>query len=147
METRALRETQRNPRYNWLGEVSHAQSKRHVARSRLLLVSSKSEGAPSVISEALASDVPIISTKIDGVIGILGENYPGYFRVGNTLELRKLLLRCESDAEFYDSLIQHCRERASLVAPERERKAWAKLLDELFPDQKSFSQSTLQHET
>jgi putative glycosyltransferase (TIGR04348 family) len=132
MKTRALRETERNSRYNWMGEVSHAKSQQILARSRLLLVSSKSEGAPSVVSEALASDVPIISTKIDGVVGILGKNYPGYFQVGNTQELRKLLLRCESDAGFYDSLISHCQDRASLIAPESELQTWAKLLNELF---------------
>ena len=43
-ERRARAEAKRNPRYTWLGERSRAQTRRVLARSRVLVLSSRSEG-------------------------------------------------------------------------------------------------------
>lgn len=130
-EKKAQREIQRNPRYRWLGELPRWRALRHMRRSRLLVVSSKIEGAPNVASEALAAGVPMLSTKISGMIGLLGEDYPGYFPVGDTRELAELLQRGESDASFYGALKRHCRRLRPTVDPARERDQWRKLLAEL----------------
>jgi hypothetical protein len=36
-----------------------------------------------LMSEAIAASVPIIASRIDGNVGILGTDYPGYFDVGD----------------------------------------------------------------
>ena len=131
METRAIAEMDRNPRYRWLGEVSPSSARRILARSRLLVVSSKMEGGANVICEALAASVPVLASRISGSIGLLGEDYPGYFSVGNTAELSELMYRSENDAKFYRVLKTRCRQRSQLVKPERERSAWKNLLNEL----------------
>ena len=38
----------------------------------------------SSLCEAIACGVPTISTRIAGSVGLLGEDYPGYFPVGDT---------------------------------------------------------------
>jgi hypothetical protein len=38
------------------------------------------------------------------------------------------LSRAETDRRFYDRLAGHCRRLRPLVAPARERSAWARLL-------------------
>jgi len=130
MSVRAKKEMQRNRRYRWLGEVPRAKALRILARSRLLVLTSRLEGGANVVSEALAADVPIVSSRIAGSIGILGLDYPGYFRVGDTRALASMLERAEGNRQFYRSLKDHCRSQARLVAPVRERRAWKGLFSE-----------------
>ena len=131
MARRARAEMGRNDRYRWLGEVPGWRARQLTARSRLLVVSSKMEGGANVVSEALAVDVPVLSTAISGSIGLLGEDYPGYFPIGDTAELARLLERCEGDSAFYRRLQSACRRRSARLSPERERTAWRKLIQEL----------------
>lgn len=134
MEQRATAETRRNPRYTWLKEKSPGQVRRRLARCHLLVLSSKMEGGANVISEALALGVPVLSSNIRGSIGILGPDYPGYFPVGNTAALTTLLLRAETEPDFYRELQRCCAERKPLVDPTREREAWRRLLLDLQPE-------------
>lgn len=130
-QEKAQRETQRNPRYRWLGELPPWKARRLMQRSRLLVVSSKMEGAPNVASEALAAGVPMLSSKISGMIGMLGENYPGYFQVGDTQALADLLSQAERDKSFYTDLQKACQRLRPLVDPRREQSLWQQLLAEL----------------
>lgn len=131
MEARARREMARNPRYLWLGEVSHARALRILDGSRLLVVTSLTEGGANVVSEALAGGVSVLSSRIDGSVGILGSRYPGLFPVGDTPALARLLVRCESDPRFHEKLARWCARRAPLTRPAREQKAWKNLLSTL----------------
>jgi putative glycosyltransferase (TIGR04348 family) len=130
MKQRAAAEVLRNSRYRWSGEVSNSQARRLVSRSRLLVLSSKLEGGANVISEALADDVPVLSTRISGSIGLLGEDYEGYFEVGDTRGLTDLMLRCEQDERFLTTLRKQCQQRARLLTPAQEEAALQSLLDE-----------------
>jgi glycosyltransferase involved in cell wall biosynthesis len=89
------------------------------------------EGSANVLSEAIASSVPVVASKISGLIGTLGENYPGYFRVGDTEGLARLLKRVESDKRFYRELKTRGARLKPLVHPKRERAAWKALVAEL----------------
>lgn len=131
MGTRTRAETARNPRYRWLEELPHWKTRRLLASSHLLSLTSRMEGSANVLSEALASSVPVVASKISGLIGTLGKSYPGYFPVGNTRALARLLRRSESDPRFYRQLQYHCARLRPLADPGRERVAWKKLLAEL----------------
>jgi len=131
MASRARREAAANPRYRWLGQLPRWKALRVLARSRLLLLTSRLEGGANVVSEALAAGVPVISSRIAGSEGILGESYPGFFPVGNTKALAALLQRFEDDRAFRASLRTRCARLAPLVDPRRERASWASLLSEL----------------
>ena len=69
----------RESRYTWMGEVPQGRALRMLARSRILVVSSKLEGGANVISEALANRVPVIASRIPGNVGMLGTQYRGYY--------------------------------------------------------------------
>jgi putative glycosyltransferase (TIGR04348 family) len=130
---RARREHATNPRYRWLGGLSHDDSLRLLAKSRLLVLTSLLEGAANVVSEALACGTPILSTRIRGSTGILGDDCPGLFPAGDTAALTALLHRAETDASFYAGLATRCAALRHVVEPERERRAWAEILKEAFP--------------
>lgn len=77
------------------------------------------------------SGVPVIASRIPGNIGLLGADYPGYFPVGETKELARLLTRAESDAAFLKRLRTECQKRQYLFEPQREQQAWTELLAEI----------------
>jgi glycosyltransferase involved in cell wall biosynthesis len=83
-----------------------------------------------VISEAIVAGLPVIASRIPGNVGLLGEDYAGYFSTGQTQELACLMERAESDTEFLAVLKSHCERRAHLFRPERELAAWKDLIAE-----------------
>jgi putative glycosyltransferase (TIGR04348 family) len=128
---RAAREMRTNARYVWIGDRPRCEARRRVAGSRLLVVSSRLEGGSNAVSEALASGVPVLSTRIPGSVGVLGEDHPGYFPVGDPAALATLLERAEEDPAFLAALRGATERARPLVAPEREREAWRALLAQL----------------
>jgi putative glycosyltransferase (TIGR04348 family) len=128
---RARRLERRESRYRWLGEVPRWWARRILARSDLLVLSSRMEGGANVISEAVVSGVPVLASRISGSVGLLGARYPGFFPVGDTQALARLLRRAETDAPFYEDLSNWCARLAPLFDPAREQSTWQQLLDEL----------------
>lgn len=130
MERRAREEERANRRYRWLGGVSRARTRRVIASSRLLVLTSLMEGGANVISEAIVDQTPVVASRIAGSRGLLGDDYPGYFEAGDTESLAALLWRAETDAKFYSALKRACARRAPLFRPTRERAAWRTLIRE-----------------
>ena len=129
----AQAEMKQNPRYLWRGDRPPAQVRRLLARTRAMVLSSVSEGGANVISEAVAAGVPVLASRIDGSVGLLGGDYPGYFPVGDTAALAQLLDRIETDPEFLARLRRAVSRRAGLFRPAREQAAWKKLIAEISP--------------
>jgi len=99
----------------------------------LLVLTSRLEGGANAVSEALSCGVPILSSRIDGSVGILGADYPGFFDVGDTDGLAALLWRAETDARFYRRLASRCRTAAPMLDPAIEAASWRRLLRGLGP--------------
>jgi putative glycosyltransferase (TIGR04348 family) len=117
-----------NPRYVWRGDRPPADVRRLLGRARAMVLSSLSEGGANVISEAVAAGLPVLASRIDGSVGLLGADYPGYFPVGDTAALTRLLLRIESSPEFLARLQRAITRRAHLFRPAIEKVAWKKLI-------------------
>ena len=117
------------PRYQWLGNLSHAVTRQRLKRSQLMVIASTMEGGANVIIEAVTSGVPVLASDIAGNRGMLGEKYAGYFPLGDSVQLAQLIERAASDAKFYARLQAQCADRAPLFSPERERAAVLKLVD------------------
>ena len=131
MALRARDEARQNPRYRWLGEIPRWRALKVLARSRLMVISSRLEGGANVVGEAVVAGVPILASRIPGNVGLLGRGYPGYFEVGSTRELTRLLLRAETETGRVERLRREIRRRQPLFAPAREKRAWRSLLREL----------------
>lgn len=122
----------REPRYRWLGEVAHGKALRLLARSRLMVISSRMEGGANVVSEALANNVPVIASRIAGNIGMLGRDYAGYYPLENEQALARLLSRAEMQPAFYSKLAAQCRARKPLTTHTAERNALQRALKDIF---------------
>jgi putative glycosyltransferase (TIGR04348 family) len=131
MARRARAEEQRNCRYRWSGELAHWRVRRLIGSSHLLVLSSKMEGGANVISEAIVDATPVLASRIPGSVGLLGNDYPGFYRFGDTETLTSLLLRAEADVTFYRELLCRSVKLSVLFRPERERSAWSDLISEL----------------
>jgi putative glycosyltransferase (TIGR04348 family) len=132
MAEQARAEAAGNPRYHWLGELPRSEALTVLSRCRLLALTSELEGGANVVSEAVVAGVPVISSRMGGSIGLLGDDYPGYFPIGDTQALAALLRRAETDVGFYHVLRDACAQRRPQFDPVRERHSWEELLRELF---------------
>ena len=131
MAARARKEMRLNRRYQWLGEQPRWRVGRILAKSSLCVLSSRMEGGANVLSEALVASVPILASRIDGNVGILGADYPGYFDVGETRQLARLLTRAETSPEYLAELRAWGKGLAPLADPSREEQAWSDLISKL----------------
>jgi len=132
MAARAHREMHTNRRYQWLGEQTPSRVRRILAQSHVCVISSRIEGGANVLSEAVVNTVPILASRIDGNIGILGAGYPGLFSIGNTKQLARLLTRVETDPKYLAELRDRCRRLAPLFDPRSEEQTWEDLISALF---------------
>jgi putative glycosyltransferase (TIGR04348 family) len=122
---------QKESRYRWLGERDHSGAMRWLARSHVMVISSLMEGGAHVVSEAIATGVPVIASAIPGNVGLLGEDYPGYYRVGDEKALAALMSRAHHDDGWLGSLQNAIGKRRDLVSAETERRSLQMLLGEL----------------
>lgn len=125
-EARSLQQSE--PRYRWLGERRHADAMRWLARSHAMVISSRMEGGAHVVSEAISAGVPVIASYIAGNIGLLGDEYPGYYPVGDERALAALLARAETDGGLLRALEAAVNAQRSLTDPAVERRAIADLV-------------------
>src|SRR5262245_38210752 len=102
-----------------------------MARSKLVVLTSLSEGGPAVIPEAIVAGVPLIASRVAGCVGMLGDDYPGLFAPGDTAALAQLFDRAERVPAFYQSLVIACDRLRPMFRPEAEVAAWLALLVEL----------------
>lgn len=128
MAREAQRRMQREPRYRWLGGVPHARALAWLARSHLLVVSSRMEGGANVIAEAARIGTPVLASSIPGNIGMLGRGYPGYFPLGDERSLARLMARAQADVDFYRRLQRALAARRALFTPSIERTALSRAL-------------------
>jgi glycosyltransferase involved in cell wall biosynthesis len=94
-----------------------------------MLISSQMEGGANVVSEALMARVPVIASRISGNVGMLGKDYRGYYPVGNTRALAKLLRRLETDPDLLPTLRKQCAIRRKLISRSGERLAMRELIN------------------
>ncbi len=124
---RAAKATQAQcPHYRWLGAMPHAQTLQRIQRAHLLVHCSRMEGGAHVLMEAICSGTPVLASCIDGNVGLLGEDYTGYFAPGDAHALAHFLQACRSASNGH-SLVAHlrhqCALRAPLFEPQAERAA------------------------
>jgi putative glycosyltransferase (TIGR04348 family) len=130
MAEQAQRYAAEVPCWHWLGALTHGETRRRIARSHLLVLSSRMEGGANVICEAVMAGTPVLASRIPGNIGMLGVDYAGYFPLGDERALARLMLRAEQEPDFYRQLTEQCVARAPLFEPAREAAAIQALVRE-----------------
>ena len=125
------KEVKNNARFQSLGEVPGWRVRRQFATSHAMVMSSVMEGGANVVSEAIAAGLPVIASHIDGNIGLLGEDYEGYYPAQDTEALAALLHRAETAPKFLKKLSAQVKKLQPLFKANKEAKAWKTLLKEI----------------
>jgi putative glycosyltransferase (TIGR04348 family) len=120
-----------NPRYRWLGGLTHAATRGRIQAAHLLVHASRMEGGAHVVIEAVRSGTPVLASRIDGNVGLLGEGYDGYFPLDDAATLATLLQRLRAEPAMLSHLQKQCHERAPLFDPARESATLHGLIGEL----------------
>lgn len=136
---RLARATQADcPGYRWLGALPHTDTRRAIQRAHVLVHTSAMEGGAHVLIEAVRSGTPVIASRVDGNVGMLGARYEGYFPHGDAAALAHLLRECRRSQASEDPasallgrLRAQCALRAPLFAPQAERQAVLQLVRDL----------------
>ena len=122
--------TAADPRIRWLGARPHAWTRQAIRRAHVLVVTSRMEGGANVVVEALASGTPVIATRMSGNLGLLGNDYPGYFDVGDAKALAAAIERAARDRGWLETLVRHGEQRVRLMTPEAESVSLEGAVDE-----------------
>jgi putative glycosyltransferase (TIGR04348 family) len=130
------------PRYRWLGALPHEATRRRIQAAHVLVHASRMEGGAHVVIEAVTSGTPVLASRIDGNLGLLGADYAGCFDWGDAPALAALLQRCRDDAAMLPALQSHCAARAALFEPARERHTLLALLRGLRSTRPPFEKET-----
>jgi putative glycosyltransferase (TIGR04348 family) len=120
-----------DPRIRLLGPLPHEATRDLIRRGRLLLLPSRMEGGANVLIEAVVSGVPVIGSRIPGSVGMLGEDYPGWFPVGDAAALAALVRRAIDSPAFVEGLRSHCAAKAPRFAPAIEQAQVRRLAQDL----------------
>ncbi len=127
----AIRLAERHPRYRWLGPLPHGQVRRRIQAAHLLVHTSRLEGGAHVVIEALRSGTPVIASRIDGNLGLLGDDWPASFEVGDDAALATLIERARDEPAMLAELQRRAAERAPLFSPEAEHAALMRVVRRL----------------
>ena len=139
LEQQALSTALDCPHYRWLGGLSHKSTRQRIQHAHVLIHTSRMEGGAHAVMEAVRSGTPVLASRIDGNLGMLGSHYLGYFEPGNAKALTSMLRRCREDQiKMHDGqthqrgllhrLSGQCSERSVLFEPEVEKAALLALI-------------------
>ena len=67
--------------------------------------------------------MPVLASRISGNVGLLGEDYPGYFPLEDEKALARLIERAAADPGFYRTLKREVGALRPMVAPRREARS------------------------
>ena len=122
-------------KYRWLGGQPYEAARRRIQRAHLLIHASRIEGGAHVVMEAVCSGTPVMASRIDGNVGMLGVDYAGYFDFGDVNGLVAMIMECRATQGKADGLLarlaRQCARRAALFAPQAEQAALRELLNDL----------------
>jgi putative glycosyltransferase (TIGR04348 family) len=118
------------PHYRWLSGLPHEATRRRIQRAHVLIHTSRMEGGAHVVMEAVRSGTPVLASRIDGNIGMLGADYSGYFDWNDAPGLVALLRQCRQ-GQLLAHLQAQCAARAPLFSCEAERMSLHQLVETL----------------
>ena len=118
-------------RFQWLGSLPHADTMQWMKNSLVTLNTSVMEGGANSVGESIVLGVPVLASRIEGNIGMLGADYDGYFSAepaDGVQELADLMQRVLHDKAFLKHLQRQAQERSTKFTRENEKLGWMNLI-------------------
>ena len=117
--------------FRWLGGLPHGAVRRRIQAAHVLVHASRMEGGAHVVIEAIRSGTPVLASRIDGNLGLLGSDYEGTFEPGDDAGLAALLARARDDPDMLPQLAARLAARSQLFDPAAEQAVLHQLIGAL----------------
>ena len=114
------------PHFQWRGPVAQEELWEEMTLADAFLNASSEEGGANAVCEAMTLGLPVIASRIGGNVGLLGDEYQGYFTPGDSDALALLL-----ENPPLEKLKKQILARQDLFTEEREAREWGDLVAEL----------------
>lgn len=113
-----------------IGEATHQETQDAIAACSVLVVTSKREGLPTLVLEAMTHGKPIVVPTEDGCIEAIGHGDFGFiYRQGDIDHLSAMTLEAISDRE-------RCSRARKRILEEYDWRVVARRLDQIYRDRK-----------
>lgn len=118
-------------RFKWLGGVEYREALQWIQRSVATINTSLLEGGANSVGESIVLGVPVLASKIEGNIGMLGDDYAGYFSPDSKQELADLIHRVIHDFDFLQKLREQVNMRGKKFLRENEKRDWINVIQKI----------------
>jgi len=97
-----------NDGVHFLGDVSHDELPHYLGASDVFCRPSLSEGLGNAFLEAMACGVPVVGTKVGGILDFLKDNETGLFcKVGNPEDIAEKIKKIVNDESLRGKLVEN----------------------------------------
>ncbi|MGJ8672293.1 glycosyltransferase [Rubritalea sp.] len=128
MAQQAILWQQSDPRFKWLDNVPYPENLSWMRQADYTLNSSHCEGGSNAVSESIVLGTPVLASRIEGNIGLLEDDYLGYFETDNAQSLATLLRRTFTDTSFQKKLHAQTLALQQKFLPSKELDGWQQFL-------------------
>jgi len=128
-EARALAAAQTN--YRWLGALLPAEVRTRMAAAHVLMHPSRMEGGAHAVIEAVRSGLAVLASRIDGNVGLLGTDYPGFVEPGDAVGFARRLQQLRDEPAMLADWTRRAQALAPRFEPAQERQSLRTLLASL----------------
>lgn len=118
----------REPRYRWLGNLPRKEVIGWLCRSAATVNSSRMEGGANAVTEAILVGTPVLASRVEGNVGLLGEDYGGFYDCEDEAGLEALIDGVRTDPGARHGLRRQVKARQKLFRRDRETEAWRELM-------------------
>ncbi|MBS3054174.1 MAG: glycosyltransferase family 4 protein [Candidatus Aenigmarchaeota archaeon] len=94
-----------------LGRLPNEEAKNYYSAADVFITTSKSEGMPGTLLEALSCGLPLIATKVGGIIDVINEKV-GFFTDRNPKTAAKIIAKLEKNRTIVKRMSAECRKYA-----------------------------------
>jgi len=127
-----VREWQRKEsRFRWLGPLGYAETLSLMQCALATINTSLLEGGANSVCESIVLGVPVLASRIEGNVGLLGDDYLGYFSPHCADELAELMYRVKYNDSFREQLKKQINVRSELFSRQSESKNWLEFILEV----------------
>lgn len=121
----------RDSRFHWKHNVPYSETISWIRQVDFTLNTSHSEGGSNAVAESIALGTPVLASKVEGNVGMLGDDYVGYFEPNNPRLLADLIECALTDSAFQQEIHAQTIALQEKFLPENETTGWLDLFSYL----------------